>query len=320
MVGSTGCSSGWGNTMHPAISVIFFTVMSGAGFGLITMIGAGTPLLNGLAAAFLIPLLAGGFAVAGLISSTFHLGHPERALRAFSQWRSSWLSREGVLAVVTLCLFGLYTLIWMIVGERPQLLGLIVAILALLTVYATAMIYAQLKTVPHWHTGLTPLCYLGFSLACGYVLATGLGTAGSAAAGIAVLAIAIAWGLKLAWWNRAAATTLAAAGSSTESATGLGAIGKVRLLERPHTGENYLTKEMVHVIGRKHADKLRVIALIVGAALPLLIALGVWIFAASELWLVLAFLTMLAGLFVERWLFFAEAEHAVSLYYGAALG
>ena len=32
--------------------------------------------------------------------------------------------------------------------------------------------------------------------------------------------------------------------------------------------------------------------------------------------MVLAVATHLAGLFVERWLFFAEAEHVVSLYYG----
>jgi len=307
--------------MHPAISVIFFTVTSGAGFGFMAMIGAGVPLPQGLAAAFFIPLLAGGLAVAGLLSSTFHLGHPERAWRAFSQWRSSWLSREGVMAVATLCLFGLYTLIWMTTGDRLLWLGLIIALGALLTVYTTAMIYAQLKTVPHWHTALTPLCYLGFSLACGHLLATALGTTGgSGAAGIAVLAIAIAWGLKLAWWNRATTTSLAAVGSTPETATGLGAIGKVRLLESPHSGENYLTREMVHVIGRKHAAKLRRIALLLGGALPLVIALAVWIFALSSVWLIVAFAGLLAGLFVERWLFFAEAQHAVSLYYGGGQG
>ena len=303
--------------MHPAISVIFFTVMSGAGFGLITMIGLGLPLPGGLAAAFFIPLLAGMLAVAGLIASTFHLGHPERALRAFSQWRSSWLSREGVLAVATLCLFGLYTLIWMIGGTRPIWLGLPTALLSVLTVYATAMIYTQLRTVPLWHSALTPLCYLGFSLASGYLLATAFGAAsGSQAVAATLLAIALAWGIKLAWWNRAGSNTLKALGSSPETATGLGFIGHVRLLERPHTGENYLTKEMVHVIGRKHAAKLRMIALALGAGLPFLIALIVWIAAASPLWLLIASVTMLAGLFVERWLFFAEARHAVALYYG----
>jgi len=305
--------------MHPAVSVIFFTVSSGAGFGLITMIGLGLPLPGGLAAAFFIPALGGLLSVAGLIASTFHLGHPERAWRAFSQWRSSWLSREGVLAVLTLILFGLYTLIWMISGERLLWLGLLVAVGALLTVYTTSMIYAQLKTVPHWHTILTPLCYLVFSLTCGYLLAVtlnGFVSASSGPAGFAAFALAVAWACKAAWWRRAAATTLEAAGSSVETATGLGSIGRVRLLEGPHTGENYLTKEMVHVIGRKHAEKLRRIALLLGGAVPLLIALAVWTFGGSTLWLALAFVSLMAGLFVERWLFFAEAEHAVSLYYG----
>ncbi len=37
----------------------------------------------------------------GLIASLFHLGNPQRAWRALSQWRSSWLSREGVMAIAT---------------------------------------------------------------------------------------------------------------------------------------------------------------------------------------------------------------------------
>ena len=46
--------------------------------------------------------IAYALAVGGLLASTFHLGHPERAWRAFSQWKTSWLSREGVLAVAAL--------------------------------------------------------------------------------------------------------------------------------------------------------------------------------------------------------------------------
>lgn len=185
------------------------------------------------------------------------------------------------------------------------------------------MIYAQMKTVPHWHTGLTPLCYLVFSLTCGFVLAAGLSgftVSNSNAAGLAVLAIAIAWIVKYMWWKHAENSSLADSGSTMETATGLGKIGKVRLLERPHTGENYLTREMVHIVGRKHAAKLRKIALLLGAGLPLLIALVAWAFATSTLWLVIAFVALMAGLFVERWLFFAEAEHAVSLYYGGPQG
>ena len=94
--------------MHPAVSVIFFTVMSGAGLGMIFLIGLGFPVDASAAWVFLIGVVGGGLAVAGLLASTFHLGHPERAWRALSQWRSSWLSREGIAAIATLILFGIY--------------------------------------------------------------------------------------------------------------------------------------------------------------------------------------------------------------------
>src|SRR5260370_30064530 len=92
-------------SVHPALSIVFFTTASGAGFALLFLMGIGVPLgllpddrwfgVAGLLTAF---VLAAG----GLVSSVFHLRHPERAWRALSQWRSSWLSREGVLARMAL--------------------------------------------------------------------------------------------------------------------------------------------------------------------------------------------------------------------------
>ena len=87
--------------MHPAPSIIMFTALSGVGFGLLIWLGLGVPALSGWAAFWAFGL-AYGLSVVGLISSTLHLGHPERALKAFSQWRSSWLSREGVVSVAAL--------------------------------------------------------------------------------------------------------------------------------------------------------------------------------------------------------------------------
>ncbi|MDP2119251.1 MAG: DmsC/YnfH family molybdoenzyme membrane anchor subunit [Hoeflea sp.] len=301
--------------MHPAISVIFFTVASGAGFGLIFLLGLGFPVGGGAGRAFAVSLAGGGLAVAGLIASTFHLGHPERAWRALSQWRSSWLSREGIAAIATLGLFGIYALVWMWSGSRLQILGLLVSLGAAATVFTTAMIYAQLRTVPQWKTRLTPAVYLSFALASGWLLASALGNhAAPGPWGIAL--VILAWAMKWAWWVRAGRTRLADSGSSPETATGLGFIGKVRLLERPHSGENYLTREMVHVIGRKHARKLRGLALALGAVLPVAILIITALTNAPAPVNLLAALSMLAGLLAERWLFFAEAEHAVSLYYG----
>lgn len=305
--------------MHPAVSVILFTVTSGAGFGAIALIGAGYPLRDHPLAVLLTAMAAGGLAVAGLVASTFHLGHPERAWRAFSQWRSSWLSREGVLAVAALAGFGLHTLARLLTDWPVAGLGWAVSALSLATIFSTAMIYAQLRTVPHWHSGLTPAAYLGFGLASGFLLVAAAGNV-SALGGVPVALIAMAlvvpaWAVKIAWWQRAASATLAARGMTAESATGLGAIGRVRLLERPHSGANYLTREMVHRIGRKHAGKLRVAAIAIGAMLPTLIAALVAWLQLETVFLLAGFVAMMAGLFVERWLFFAEASHSVSLYY-----
>ena len=96
--------------MHPAKSVIFFTTISGAGFGLIALLSLA--LSFGIAqfdiGLFTAAIIAVGLSSAGLISSTFHLGNPQRAWRAFSQYQSSWLSREGVLSVLTLGCFVLW--------------------------------------------------------------------------------------------------------------------------------------------------------------------------------------------------------------------
>ena len=95
--------------MHPAPSVIIFTTFSGLGFGLLFWLGIDPTPPTGWVA-FVFWLIAYAMAVGGLLSSTFHLGRPERFLKAFSQWRSSWLSREGIAAVTTLVAMGLYGL------------------------------------------------------------------------------------------------------------------------------------------------------------------------------------------------------------------
>ncbi len=305
--------------MHPAASIIVFTTLSGAGFGLIGFAGLGL-LDPGRPTIAAIGLVALALTVAGLLSSTLHLGHPERAWRALSQWRSSWLSREGILAIVTLMVFVIYTGIWFLTGFRASAAGYAITVLAAVTVYATAMIYGSLKTVPRWHTILTPLCYLAFGAAGGGLLAalisTMTGDFQQSVATAALMLLVVAWAAKSAWWARASRAGLASAGSTPETATGLGGLGKVRLLEAPHTSPNYLMKEMVHRIGRKHAGILRMIALVLGGALPALLTLVAILASGGWLLLLVATLSHFAGVLAERWLFFAEAEHMVSLYYG----
>lgn len=288
--------------MHPALSVIFFSTFSGLGFGLLTFLGIGYPLVTGWTA-FAFFAIAYLFAVGGLIASTFHLGRPERALKSFTQWRSSWLSREAWCAVLALVVMAIYGAGLVFLQERFVILGWIGTALSLATVFTTSMIYTQLKTVPRWNSGLTPVMFLTISLAGGALLAGQIRVA-------FVLLIVAGAVLALTWTQGDKA--LAASGTTMASATGLGKIGKVRAFEPPHTGTNYLLREFVHVIGRKHSVKLRIIALLLMTVVPvILLALPF-----SHLVGVLAIASHIAGVFTARWLFFAEAEHVVGLYYG----
>ncbi|MBN9076569.1 MAG: DMSO reductase [Rhizobiales bacterium 65-79] len=305
--------------MHPAFSIIFFTTASGLGYGLAAMLGLGVldpaSLSTGIAY-----LLALGLIGAGLLSSTLHLGNPQRAWRALTQWRSSWLSREGVMAILTF--IPLVVSAWAALFERSYLPlpGVIGAVLCAITVYCTAMIYASLKSVQAWGTRLTPVCYLLFAAAGGATLATFFALCGAGAvrsmAFAAIVLIAAAWIAKLRWRDRLLAMEPL---STPESATGLGSIGKVALLERPHVTENYLTREMGFRIARKHAAKLARLAFGLGGIVPVLLLVAILVAGQGAISIVAAILAVLSfgcGILVERWLFFAEARHAVMNFYG----
>ena len=198
---------------------------------------------------------------------------------------------------------GLYGAGLVFFGTRMGVLGLVGAVLCVATVFTTSMIYTQLKTIPRWNMPLTPLKFLAFSVAGGALLS------GQVAA--AIILLLIAGGVQFATWSQGD-KAFAASGTSLASATGLGEIGAVRAFEPPHTGTNYLLKEFVHEIGRKHAQKLRVISLILMVVLPILFLL----LPFSHVWAALALISHITGVLTARWLFFAEAEHVVGLYYG----
>jgi DMSO reductase anchor subunit len=288
--------------MHPAPSVIFFSVFSGLGFGLLVWLGIGIPGVTGWSA-FAFFAIAYILAVGGLISSTFHLGHPERALKAFTQWRSSWLSREAWCAVAALTLMAIYGAGLVFLGQRWTLIGLLGALFSLGTVFTTSMIYAQLKTVPRWNMPLTPLNFLSLSIAGGALMAGQVNAA--------VLLILVAGAIQAATWMLGD-TRFENSGTDMASATQLGNIGTVRAFEPPHTGTNYLLREFVYVVGRKHASKLRIIALGLMSVLPVVLL----VLPFSHWVAVIAVIAHVAGVLTARWLFFAQAEHVVGLYYG----
>lgn len=308
--------------MRPALSVIVFTTLSGMGYGLLFWLGlryAWRPLPLSAEYALILFWLALGLVTLGLIASMFHLGRPLRAWRAFSQWRTSWLSREGVLALATYVPAGV--LAWSVdqgeFGAPARLAAAALAALSLGTVIATAMIYASLRPIPAWrHWAVLPV-YLGFALAGGggWLLSLLSMTGWRPGAGLLGVALALPAALlllKLVYWRDLRRPLPA----DRAAAVGLPPGTQVRPFEAPHTEANFVTREMVFSVARRYALALRIVAAVLFAAVPAAVlaqalsgsmpATGTWLLATGALWL---------GSVVERWLFFAEARHVAAVYY-----
>jgi DMSO reductase anchor subunit len=253
---------------------------------------------------------------AGLLSSTRHLANPRNAWRAFARFRTSWLSREGVFAVALYPLAALH--LWASAsGSRLAAVTAVATIvLAGVVVLSTAMIYACLKTVPRWRTWHTPAAYLLYSLGSGALLWTAIarsgGLAAPDAAGVVGLLLA-AGAVKAAWYakfsSRVHATLNQALGVPLAAPVGR-VQGRVRLLDAGHTHGTFLTHEFGFAIARERAAVLRNATFALTVPVPLVLLA----FGAGGAWA--AAVAMLGGLLVERWLFFALAEHVVRLYHG----
>jgi DMSO reductase anchor subunit len=315
--------------MNPAFSVIFLTTLIGVGQGLfLALFTAQSYSLFGLLPAqdgegFYAygSVLALAFLGAGLIASFFHLGHPERAWRAASQWRSSWLSREVIALpafMATVFFYGLAHLLgWKpVVASLPSgieidatiVLGAVGTVLAFVLFGCTAMIYACLRFLREWHTPLTVINYILLGGASGFMLATWF----AAYAAPALVAFFAGWAAiltVLGLVGRSAALIRNARlkqGSTLQTAIGV-KHPKVAQKAQGFMGGSFNTREFFHGRTASFLRAIKWLFLVAAFAVPLpLLALGL---AAA------AFVVQYAGLLAERWYFFAQANHPQNLYY-----
>ncbi|CAG1019715.1 sulfite dehydrogenase (quinone) subunit SoeC [Burkholderiaceae bacterium] len=310
--------------MNPAFSVIFLTTLIGAGQGLfLALYAAELGAFGSVAAGELRPFILVGSALSlalaglGLFASFFHLGHPLRAWRSAAMWRRSWLSREVIvlpLFMAGVAAYGVaHGLGWS--GTRP--LGAVVVLACIALFVCTAMIYASIRFLQEWATPLTLVNYLLLGCASGFTLATAL-AALAAVDLLRPLAAAAALLTLAAFASRAASlvrNAQLAPRSTLQSATGI-KHPRIRQTAQGFMGGSFNTREFFHgrAPGTLRALKWLFIALVF--VLPLaLLALGAA--AASGALLAAAFAVQYAGLLIERWFFFAQANHPQNLYYQA---
>ena len=289
--------------MHPAPSIILFTVLSGFGFGLISIIG----LLQFLSVISMFDLIIYSiigviFATVGLVSSFFHLANKKNAIKSLSQWQTSWLSREAIASIFCLLVvFG--NIIWA-VSQNNYIseVGVVLFFLSLFTIFTTSMIYAQLKTVPSWNNALTPAIFVCAALTGGAILLTDY----------ASLVLLLVFGtLQISFWY-IADRGFQDKETSVGTALGYNKNEEIRPFDVAHTNRNYLLNEMVYKVARKHSVKIRYISFFMAFVFPMSLIL---IFPNNFSVSVFAITIHLIGIYFSRWLFFAEAKHSVSFYY-----
>ncbi|MGH8296140.1 MAG: dimethyl sulfoxide reductase anchor subunit family protein [Steroidobacteraceae bacterium] len=311
--------------MRPAASILLLTTLTGFGYGLLAWLGAYTALglLPGSRGAL---LSAAGTALSlllasiGLAASTLHLGRKAPAWRALTQWRSSWLSREAVAAALAYPVALAFGFTAWRHGQAvvSRLLGALALVWSLGTVYCTAMIYASLKPIRQWHNAHTALDYILYAIFSGAILFATLraivfGVPGTVASLSAAAAAAVALLAKCAYWRHIDRQTPLA---TLAAAIGLPKHIEARPLDAPHFTENYVLREMGFAIARRHASRLRSLALGIGFALPLALSVLAGMGRVSVSITALALLCTALGLLMERWLFFAQATHVAALFYG----
>lgn len=308
--------------MKPAFSVLFFTVTSGIGYGLLIWLALMQVTVGGefsITNFLIVGFIGLSLATLGLLSSTLHLANPKNAWRAFSRFRTSWLSREGVFALVYYPVILAFALLVYLNDGAPSVfasaLGVVSVLIALTIIVCTGMIYASLKPIRQWHHPLVTPLYLIFGLMSGALAYTSLHLAleGSLPSFVSkaflVLAI-VALIVKLLYFKSIGKPD----GATINTATGFSQ-AQVRLLDAGHNADTFLTKEFVFDAGAIKLLRLRWLMIGLAFIVPLILMLIAHQTGLKPV-VYLAMTSLYTGLFVERWLFFAEARHVVRLYHG----
>jgi DMSO reductase anchor subunit len=319
--------------VNPAFSVIFLTTLIGVGQGLfLALFSSQTytivnllPMQPGSYYA-LGGLIALGFLVGGLIASFFHLGHPERAWRAASQWRTSWLSREVIVLPLVMGMVFLYTLVnwleldadlfgWGMHGQVALTVGMFGAGATLGLFLCTSMIYGAIKFLQEWATPLTVVNFFlmgsasGFAFAAAYAAYTAPGVVEFYAGWAIALTIAAFVGRVASLVRNARIKRIA----SLQTAIGV-RHSKVQQRSMGFMGGSYNTREYFHGKSLAFLKSVKWIFLVLAFPVPaLLLWLGLTL--ASPTVYVVAFVVQYVGLLFERWFFFAQANHPQNLYY-----
>lgn len=324
--------------MHPAFSVIFLTTLIGAGQGLflalvtaqvysavelVTVRESGSFYAIGAVIALLL-------LIAGLVASVFHLGRPERAWRAATMWRTSWLSREVIALPVFIFIVFIYAIVhgfsldFTVIQLNPEVsvpLSIIIGVIGTVVCFAlyicTGMIYAVIKFLQEWATPLTLVNFIFLGMASGFTIATVY----SFLQAPELINLFAGWALLLTLL--AAITRISSLIRNAKikpKITPKSAIGirhpKIKQIAQGAMGGSFNTREYFHGQRDVIVKIVKWSFLVLVFFLPIIL-LSVGLFVKLGILFFIAAIVQYIGLIAERWFFFAQANHPQNIYYQA---
>jgi len=161
---------------HKETPLVFMTVLTQMGLGaflatLLTLLYAGVakqPLPWQMVAVALLPVMV------GLPLSSLHLGRPIKAMRAFKNFKRSWLSREAL--ALTLFLGGITCSMVALYAQGSFVISLLLfsatAMVGIYGIHAQAMIY-RIGARPAWNRMTTNLTFFSTAYLGVYALSIG---------------------------------------------------------------------------------------------------------------------------------------------------
>ena len=311
--------------MKPDNTVIYFTVCSGTGYGIIISLIAifsQNEINIDQNIKLIITTISYFLIISGLLSSILHLSHPKRAWRALSQWKSAWLLKEGVAAIITFAPLTLFFVFWIFTNylKITFLLLIISSISCIITTICTAKIYSSIKAIPAWNNPFVPIIYILNSLVLGslftftllFYFQIKINILSNMIVSLSITTLFI----KLLYWY----SIRRPSNSNISKATGLDIKKKTIIFEGSHTIKKFLSSEMMNEINISKSILLRIAVCIFTYITPSYYILQKPYFVMSDYIiscsLIIISIIALIGMFIERYLFFIESKHTVSLVYG----
>ena len=304
--------------MKPNKSVIYFTVFTGMGYGMIIVLSLLIPTkLTSLTLNIKLyySIISFLLIASGLLALRLYLDYPKKIWQTISHWKHSWFSRKALFTIITFIPLTVFYFSWIILNNEilTNIFLIISAIFAILTIYCTSKIYSSLKAVPAWYNPFVTVLYILNGLVSGslilFLIFYYFKIESYFLHNFIIIILPTTLFLKLLYWY-----SINKQESSNHDLTNeIKNKNNTKIFGEQEREKNYLTFKMIKNINRSKSFSYRSICIILTYICPVYCLLQIPSLVVNHEISVITYsistILAISGMLLERWLFFLESKH-----------